>query len=328
MASYLPPTDTLPTFNPSVFQSNLTADELDTKVKALETKTQFQSIDGITTVISGLKVPDNLEVGSNADVEQSIDDLEDKTALITKSGLTTTFTGGVDVTGNTAITGTLGVTLETTLSRTATAKKVISKNVAVDSNIDNLLTTVFTGLPYQSFDNNFSMERDTVPYKEYTIGLLGDNTTNANVFAIGGYTGGIADPKVVFGIDTAGDAEIAGDVTLDKDLKVVGDTVKIGANEHYPMLQSASALQFTASGTNTDGTHTGTQSFPVTFTTAPIVVAQMISGSAGDAFIINVYNVSTTGFEYKKFYGVTSTNTINTAATENFYYIAMGRVAN
>tara|TARA_R110000851_G_scaffold119681_3_gene247541 strand:- start:101 stop:487 length:387 start_codon:yes stop_codon:yes gene_type:complete len=37
MASYFPPTENLPIFNPSVFNSSLTNNEIDTKIKTLET---------------------------------------------------------------------------------------------------------------------------------------------------------------------------------------------------------------------------------------------------------------------------------------------------
>lgn len=81
------------------------------------------------------------------------------------------------------------------------------------------------------------------------------------------------------------------------------------------------------SGVDTNGTHTGTVSFGVTFASAPVVNGQMISGSNNDAFIINIHTVSTTGFSYSKWYGKESNDTINSASGEDFHWIAIGEVA-
>lgn len=67
MASYLPPSESLPTFNPAVFSDNFTSDQVDSKIKTLETEMDAQqtkttglsyssdpSADGGTTTLSSL----------------------------------------------------------------------------------------------------------------------------------------------------------------------------------------------------------------------------------------------------------------------------------
>ena len=50
MSSYLPPTSDLPSFNSQIFQSNLSADEVDSKIKSLETTRKTYSMEtGVVT---------------------------------------------------------------------------------------------------------------------------------------------------------------------------------------------------------------------------------------------------------------------------------------
>ena len=97
------------------------------------------------------------------------------------------------------------------------SKSFFSVNATVDSGIDNQLSN-FSGT---HFDVNYRLERSPT-YRTYEIGLLGDNTTNGNVFAIGGYGGGGDDPNIVFGLNSNGDGEFARDLYVGRDLNVDG----------------------------------------------------------------------------------------------------------
>ena len=76
-------------------------------------------------------------------------------------------------------------------------------------------------------------------------------------------------------------------------------------------------------GANVDGNHSGFQSFSVTFTHAPRVVCQMISNSNTITQTINIYNVSASGFSYRKFQIDSSTNTASTSSSSNFHWMAI-----
>ena len=53
MSSYLPPTSDLPSFNSQIFQSNLSTDEVDSKIKSLETTRKTYSIETGTVTEDG-----------------------------------------------------------------------------------------------------------------------------------------------------------------------------------------------------------------------------------------------------------------------------------
>ena len=91
------------------------------------------------------------------------------------------------------------------------SKGFYSLNASVDSGIDNRLAK----LVGTHFDVNYRLQRITSPqiYRDYEIGLLGDNTTSGNVFVIGGYGGGGQDPNIVFGLNQDGDGELARNIT-------------------------------------------------------------------------------------------------------------------
>ena len=92
------------------------------------------------------------------------------------------------------------------------------------------------------------------------------------------------------------------------------------------MTEITSSVSGITSGINEDGTHTGTQTFGITYTSAPVVNCQVISSSGNNAFIINVYNVTTTDFKYKKFYAQESSDTVHDSTHEDFYWIAIGNI--
>ena len=135
MTTYLPPTEDLPNFNPSVFQNGSTegitigdADvryvkksgsimtgslstpsllvnsidvetQLD-KISSLETKTTEITHSGSTTTISNtLDITGLLTIPNVGDVEDAIDTLETKTTNISHTGTTTTISNNLDITG-------------------------------------------------------------------------------------------------------------------------------------------------------------------------------------------------------------------------------------
>jgi hypothetical protein len=74
------------------------------------------------------------------------------------------------------------------------------------------------------------------------------------------------------------------------------------------------------SGKNTDGTATGTQSFGVTFVSAPVIVSTIESNISNHAASIVVHSVTTTGFSYIKY---SAGHSIDSAP---FYWLANGVV--
>ena len=135
MTTYLPPTEDLPNFNPSVFQNGstegITIGEADTryvkksgsimsgalstpsllvnsidvetqldKIPTLETKTTNITFAGSTTTISNtLDITGTLSTPNITNVDNAIDTLETKTTNITFAGSTTTISNTLDITG-------------------------------------------------------------------------------------------------------------------------------------------------------------------------------------------------------------------------------------
>jgi len=89
MSNYNPPSENLPSFNPSVFSDNFTADEVDTKIKTLETKTtklSYSNVSDISTFGSQLVIQDT---GDNSSGETNLNHqirlttgVDDKTMML------------------------------------------------------------------------------------------------------------------------------------------------------------------------------------------------------------------------------------------------------
>ena len=101
---------------------------------------------------------------------------------------------------------------------------VVINDSNVDNTIDNRLANTYTSAQgYTFFDQSISLTRST-GYRHYSIGILGDNTTNDNVFAIGGNDGSGDEPNIVFAINNEGNAEFAGNLIL-PDVVDVGEAI-------------------------------------------------------------------------------------------------------
>jgi hypothetical protein len=80
-------------------------------------------------------------------------------------------------------------------------------------------------------------------------------------------------------------------------------------------------------------TPTGSITFPNPFTTAPLILTQIVgsSSSANNAYSIQVFNVTNTGFDYSKNRienaqsGQFTVTKLGTSTVEPFYWIAMGQ---
>jgi len=80
MASYNPPSENLPSFNPAVFSDNFTPDQVDTKIKTLETKTTQLTYNGVN---------DNSTFGSQLVIQDTGDNTEGELNLNHQLRLTT-----------------------------------------------------------------------------------------------------------------------------------------------------------------------------------------------------------------------------------------------
>ena len=115
----------------------------------------------------------------------------------------------LQVTGSTNITGDLIVGGNADVNGSIT-----SIDASTDSDINNPFNTVFTSANgYTVFDKCIELKR-TSNYRDYYLGLLGNNTSNNNVFAIGADGGGSPDPDVLFAINHAGTSEFSSDMTV------------------------------------------------------------------------------------------------------------------
>jgi hypothetical protein len=79
---------------------------------------------------------------------------------------------------------------------------------AIDNDIPNIAPTS----TYTHFDRSLRFYRSSGDYREYEIGILGNNTNNGNILAFGGHGGGLPDPNIMMGLTSGGNLEIAGDL--------------------------------------------------------------------------------------------------------------------
>lgn len=88
----------------------------------------------------------------------------------------------------------------------------------VDSSIDNMLTRSSHVNTHSFFHPCIEFSANNA-YRKYSIGLLGDNTTNGNQFCIAGVGGGGNDPNIVAAFDDGGNAYFANNLYLDQNLE-------------------------------------------------------------------------------------------------------------
>ena len=78
-------------------------------------------------------------------------------------------------------------------------------------------------------------------------------------------------------------------------------------------------------GYNTENESSDTQSYGITYNSAPAVFTQMNANSSNKLFAVNIYNVGTTQFSYRKLY-TQNGGLVATAGGEDFYWIAIGQI--
>ncbi len=83
------------------------------------------------------------------------------------------------------------------------------------------------------------------------------------------------------------------------------------------------ALNGIASGLVTTNASSGTVTYSG-FASQPAIFATVYSSSTTQVFMMNIYNVTTTGFSWYKAFAHTSTGGVQIAATESFNWIAIG----
>jgi hypothetical protein len=283
MSSYLPPSDNLPSFNPSVFQSSFTDEEVESKIKTLETKNKFVSVD--TT--DGDKY--NISLGNNGTFKVLAKENSSQGTFITdmKTGTDCTMYIG-DGCDELIATRDSDTFLERHTLLT------LRQNGVTSGQGRPLLVMKFnTGSDTNDYDWN----------KRYTFSQNGDDlkvmyNDGTNSVSAGSYgSGTISNMKF----------KSTGGITI-------GDS-------KFPTV--ATTQQHITSGLNDDGTSTGTQSFGITYTSAPVVTCQVIYQTAGGYVVVNIHTVTTTGFSYRKFR--TGTGGATAVSTDGeFYWNAIG----
>ncbi len=112
------------------------------------------------------------------------------------------------------------------ISATSTTLQTLrSENATKDSDVDNRLTRIYNSSSgYTVFDRNLELGRSSNDYRDYYIGLLGNNASGlTNVFCIAGHGGGSPDPDPVFAINQQGVAEIASTCNATAFVDATGD---------------------------------------------------------------------------------------------------------
>jgi len=118
---------------------------------------------------------------------------------------------------------------------------VFIPNGNVTTTLHNLIPNIAPTATYTHFDQSLRIYRDSGDYREYQIGILGDNTNNGNILAFGVYGGGVPDPNIVMGMTREGNVEIAGEI---KSATIGGTTTNNGSEllvfrgaGNYPRLE-------------------------------------------------------------------------------------------
>lgn len=283
MSSYLPPSDNLPSFNPSVFQSSFTDEEVESKIKTLETKNEYVSVD--TT--EGDKY--NIALGNNGTFKVLAKENGSQGMFIT------------DMVSGTDCTMYIGDGCDELIA-TRDADNFAEKHTLLTLRQNG----VSSGQGRPLLVMKFNTGSDTNDYdwnQRYIFSQNGDDlkvmyNDGTNAISSGLYgSGTISNMKF----------KATGGITI-------GDT-------KFPVVSSSQ--QHITSGLNTDGTSTGTQSFGITYTSAPVVTCQIKQNISGNYVVVNVYDVTTTGFSYRKFRTGTGGQTVVNSSGE-IYWTAIG----
>lgn len=285
MSSYLPPSDNLPSFNPSVFQSSFTDEEVESKIKTLETKNNYVSVD--TT--DGDKYSINLNDNGTFKVLAKENGSQGMFITDMKTGTDCTMYVG-----------------------DGCNELIATRDADIFAEKHTLLTLrqngISSGQGRPILVMKFNTGSDTNDYdwnRRYVFSQNGDDlivryNDGTNTIA-GSYGSGFSSITNMRFKSTGG--------------------ITIG-NSKYPTV--ATSQQHITSGINEDGTHTGTQSFGITYTSPPVINCQVVSINTDRGFMINIFNVTTTQFDYRKLFAENSTDTIRNSNTEKFHWIAIG----
>lgn len=279
MSSYLPPSDNLPSFNPSVFQSSFTDEEVESKIKTLES-----NVNDLETTTSGIAYTDT---GDKTTINNNVTINEKVLDIIAPSSIQ----------GDEDIPLLIETPLQVSTSNTSTAEKG-TIHLAMPSGGTQGDGNLGTGISFSRINSNRrgaliasfqdGSDRDRCGLKFFTKNTTGTGTDEVEIDAL--------------------------------TIKSSGGII-IGSS-NYPVV-SSSQQQIT-SGLNTDGTSTtGTQSFGITYTSAPVVTCQVVYASTGGYVTVNIHTVTTTGFSYRKFRTGTGGNTSVTTDGQ-FYWNAIG----
>ena len=293
MSSYLPPTDNLPKFNPHVFQSSFTDEEVETKVKNLETKTQFNTINST----DGDKL--NIDLGSNGTFKVVPKSNKSQGFFITevKSGTDCSMYVG-DGCDDLITTRDADTFIE------QNSLLVLRQNGVTDGGQGRpLLVMKFNPA---STTNNFDWDKRYVFSQNGNDLLLGyDDGSNS---ATGTYQSG-ATPVVKF----------------------LGQTKGIEVNGKYPLYTSLGATSFIQSKRETTSGVTGTFSFDTAFSAVPTVTATADISPAnalnGDVYIISLNNISATQFSYTSLKIDGASKAITSTAPLAITYTAIGQLS-
>lgn len=72
-------------------------------------------------------------------------------------------------------------------------------------------------------------------------------------------------------------------------------------------------------------TNTGTVNFSTQFSSPPIVLANILNQAQTSLFTIDIYNITTTTFQYAKYYYNTgASGGVSASNSENFNWVAIG----
>jgi hypothetical protein len=110
-------------------------------------------------------------------------------------------------------------------------------------------------------------------------------------------------------VDVRGNVDVSGNVSI---------------GSLFPVLQS-NKTRITY-GLNTIDSSNGSQTYGVTYDSAPVVFTQVLQNRSSAIYVINIYNVSTTNFNWRKNY-VSGSGSVQPASSEDFYWIAIGQIS-
>lgn len=288
MSSYLPPSDNLPSFNPSVFQSSFTDEEVESKIKTLES--------------------------NEADLQTSVDNLETTTTGITyvSSGDKTTIDNNVNI--NEKV---LNIIAPSSIQGDEEISLLVETSLQVST---SSVTTAGKGTIHMSIPSG-ATQGDGELGTGISFSRINSNRRGA---LIASFQDGSDRDRCGLKFFTKDTSQTGTDEVEIDALTIKSSGGIIIGSSNYPVVSSAQ--KHITSGLNDDGTSTGTQSFGITYTSTPVVTCQVVYASAGGYVVVNIHTVTTTGFSYRKYRTGTGGATAVTTEGE-FYWNAIGEAS-